>query len=111
MALTVTTNKPVLLGSARQVSGTITFDSSYVTGGETLPLSALGFYTLIEFEAQNASSSATNAYVVSWNRSSTAPTLKVFQGDNAAGVAGPLIEVTNATNLASLVCTFTATGF
>ena len=98
-------------GAYRQVSGTITFDSSYATGGETLSLSSLGMYTLIEFEAQNASSTATNSYVVSWNRSSTAPTLKVFQGDNANAAAAPLIEVPNATNLAALVCTFTATGF
>jgi hypothetical protein len=111
MALTVTTNKPVLSGAYRQVSGTITFDSSYATGGKALPLSALGMYALTEFEAQNASSTATNAYVVTWNRSSTAPTLKVFQGDNANAAAAPLIEVPNATNLATLVCTFTATGY
>lgn len=111
MALTVTTNKPILSGSVRQVSGTITFDSSYATGGEALPLSSLGMYALVEFEAQNASSSATNAYVVSWDRSQTSPKLKAFQGDNANAAAAPLIEVPNTTNLASLVCTFTATGY
>lgn len=111
MALSVSTNKPVLSGAYRQVSGTITFDSSYPTGGESLALSSLGMYCITELEVQNASSTATNAYVVSWNRSSTAPTLKVFQGDNANAAAAPLIEVPNTTNLSALVCTFTATGF
>lgn len=112
MALTVTMDKaPQLVGTQKRVSGTITFDSSYVTGGEPLTLSSLGLYALTGFVGVNAASTATNQYIVGWDRSQTAPKLKVFQGDNTNAAAAPAIEVPNATNLSALVINYEATGY
>jgi hypothetical protein len=105
MALTYSTTNIDVIGSRRQVTGSITFDSSYLTGGEVLTPSLIGLYQIEHMEVDPA-----QGYVPRWNRSQTAPTIQVFQGDNANAAAAPGIEVPNATNLATLVVGFRATG-
>jgi len=109
MALTVALDGfPRLLGNRRVVTGQVTFDSSYPTGGESLPLTALGLTTVQNIDITNSAASTTTSYQVAWDKSATAPLLKVF-GGAASGVA--LAEVTNATNLSALVVRFEATGW
>jgi predicted secreted Zn-dependent protease len=99
---------PQMEGNRRKVRGTVTFDNSYVTGGEPLTLKSIGLDVLEDLVVDNPQASATTSYVITWNRSATAPTLKVH-GGAASGVA--LAEVANTTDLSALVCRFEATGF
>ena len=109
MALTYTfdANSPQIDSKQRRVKGTVTFDSSYATGGLTVTPASLGLTSItdIEVHAQSAD------YRVNWNRSTSAPKLLAYQGDNANASAAPGIEVPNTTNLSTLVCRFTAWGF
>ena len=100
--------RPQMEGSRRKVRGTITFDSSYPTGGEALTLKTIGLDVLEDLVISGQSASSTTSYVVVWDRSATAPKLKVH-GGAASGVA--LAEVTNTTDLSALVVRFEATGF
>jgi hypothetical protein len=110
MAITFTLDRPELIGTHREVTGLATFDSSYPTGGEPFTAANVGLATLdtVKFEVGNTT--ATNAFLVMWNRSTSAPTARVFQGDNTNAAAAPAIEVPNATNLSALAVRFTAIG-
>ena len=97
-----------LVGNQRQITGSVTFDSSYVTGGEPFTPADVGLTALLSFEVEL---DATAGYVPVWNRSTTAPKLMAFYGDNNNAADGPLIEVPNATNIATSVCRFAAYGY
>lgn len=107
MALTFALDDRQLVGNKRQVSGTVTFDSSYVTGGEPFTAADLGLTAITNFEAQPSSV----GYVATWDRSTSAPKLIALYGDNNNAADGPLIEVPNATNIATSVHRFVATGY
>lgn len=102
---------PQMEGNRRKVRGTITFDSSYPTGGEALTLKTIGLDVLEDLTVSNEYASATGTYQVKWNKSATAPLLLAFMGDNNNASDGPLIEVASTTDLSALVCRFEATGF
>jgi hypothetical protein len=112
MALTVTLDGfPRLLGNRKVVTGTVTFDSSYPTGGESITLIQLGLSALQNLDVTNEYGSSTTAYMVTWNKSATAPKLFAYMGDNNNASDGPFIEVANTTDLSALVCRFEATGW
>lgn len=112
MALTVALDGfPRLLGNRRVVTGRITFDSSYPTGGESLPLTALGLTTVQNIDITNVFASSTTSYVVAWNKSATAPLLQVFFGDNNNAADAAFLEVANTTDLSATVVRFEATGW
>lgn len=106
MALTFTLDDRQLVGNKRQVAGTVTFDSSYATGGETFTAADLGLSSITDVSIEDAS-----GYNIFWNRSTTAPTLQVFQGDNTNVAAAPGIQVPNATNLSTLTTRIKVTGY
>ena len=106
MALTFSIDDTQLVGNKRQKSGTVTFDSSYATGGETFTAADVGLSAITDVDVADAS-----GYNVFWNRSTTAPTLQVFQGDNTNAAAAPGIQVPNATNLSTLVARIRVTGY
>ena len=97
-----------LIGTQRVRKGTVTFDSSYATGGETFTPADLGLAFLTDLQVEV---DATAGYVPVWNRSTTAPKLMAFYGDNNNAADGPLIEVPNATNIATAAARFTAYGY
>lgn len=109
MALTfsIDNNGRQLVGTVRTVSGTVTFDSSYVTGGEPFTPAEVGLAYLSDFDCEPS----TTGYVPVWDRSTNAPKLMAFYGDNNNASDGPLIEVPAATNLSTVVARFTATGY
>lgn len=109
MALTWTLDSDgrQLIGKQRSVAGSVTFDSSYPTGGEAFTAADLGLTFLSSFEVEI---DATAGYVPVWNRSTTAPKLMAFYGDNNNAADGPLIEVPNTTNIATAVARFVAYG-
>ena len=105
MAITSTRSPRNVAGGQKQRIATITFDSSYPTGGEPITAADLGLSSQIEFvfcQTLNA------GYVVAWDGSKTAPKLKVFQQSAATSA---LTEVPNTTNLSTLVVHVLAFGF
>ncbi len=98
------------VGTKRVVSGTLTFDNSYPTGGLSFAPGQVGLTTLLDLHVE-AGVAGTTGYVAAWNRSTTAPTVLVFQGDNPNAAQAPLSQVPNATNLSTLTARFTATGY
>lgn len=112
MAVTVTANYPERIGRKKVVTGTITFDSSYPTGGESVTVAQLGLTQLQNLEVRPGLGSSTTGYVPVWatGRSVTSPAVQVLMGDNNNASDGPLIEVANTTDLSALVVDFVATG-
>lgn len=110
MAITISANPPDLVGKQRQVTGAITFDASYPTGGEALTPAQLGLTTLTDLRVQPGLGASTTAYVPVWNRSTSAPIVLAFLSENS-GSDGPLIQVTDETDLSGFTFGFVATGF
>lgn len=110
MALTYSVNPPQIVGTKRQVTGTITFDSSYATGGEDFDPETVGLVNLENLRVQTGRASTTTAYAVAWNRSTSAAKVQAFWVDTTTDGA-PLQEATAATNLSGLVVDFVATGY
>lgn len=106
MALTISTHYPERIGRKKVVRGTMTFDSSYATGGLAFTPKDLGMVTVEEVRAFPSSS----GYVGVWNRSVTAPKMQAFYGDNNNAADGPLIEVPAATNISTVTVQFEAIG-
>lgn len=111
MALTISANPPELVGRERVVRATVTFDSSYPTGGEAFTAAQLGLTSLKNVYASAGLGSSTTGYVPVWNRSVSSPLLLVLMGDNDNASDGPLIEVANTTDLSGFVCQVEAVGF
>lgn len=110
MALTVTLDGfPRLLGNRRVVTGSVTFDASYPTGGESITLIQLGLSALQNLDVTNSASEG--AFVIAWNKDVNDPVLSAFMGDNNNASDGPFIEVADTTDLSALVCRFEATGW
>lgn len=106
MALSYSLDGPVQYeGTKRVVRGTITFDSSYPTGGEAVTVASLGLVKL-----EDLTLSGDDGYVLRWNRSASSPLILAYMGDNNNASDGPLIEVANTTDLSAVVTRFTAVG-
>lgn len=110
MAFTISNMTSQAVGKQKRVSGTLTFDSSYPTGGLALSPSQLGLYQITDLDVRPGGADATHAYVPRWNLSTSAPKVLAFQGDNPNAAAAQLIEVPNATSLSAVSCAFDAWG-
>ena len=95
---------PEVPGNRKQVLGTVTFDSSYPTGGEAVSLADLGLSRL-----DWLSVSTTDGYVPAWDGSASAPKIKMFWVDTTTDGA-PLVEVTATEDLSTAVVRFHAIG-
>ena len=136
MALTVTINKTDTVGRYLKVkTGTITFDSSYPTGGESLSKSDLGFSSSVEtfvaspnggliFEYDFTNSKLEAFYPTGGSAtpaSLAAPAVTVPAGatgvtssaaqPNLTETAGIAAEVGNTTDLSTIVTNFVAFGY
>lgn len=100
MALTIADAHPqhprLSLGRVAGRAAVITFDSSYPTGGESLTAGALGFSEVFFV----LPSPRASGYVVQYNKSTAK--LQVYV-EEAVAAGGPLVEVADTTNLATLV--------
>jgi hypothetical protein len=95
---------PEVPGNRKIVIGTVTFDSSYPTGGEAISLVDLGLTRLDTlFVAPNG------GYMPTWNASTTAPKIKMFWVDTTTDGA-PQVEVTATTDLSTATVSFIAFG-
>lgn len=108
MAITVTLDpQPAGMTNMGAVSarfGTLTLDSSYPTGGYAV---AKGDFQL-SVSLHDVDVSLGGGYVFDFDRANSK--LRVWYGDNNNASDGPLIEVPNGTNLASVTARFRAYG-
>lgn len=95
MAVAFTSTLVNVEGARRRVVGTLAFDSSYPTGGESVPRSLLG---LLKFDDVRIGPKA--GYLFEWD--DTNQKVKVYQGDNDNAADAPLIEVADTTDLSAL---------
>ena len=91
-------------GTRREVRGTITFDSSYATGGEAVTLTQLGL-TRLDWLSVNT----TDGHVPAWDGSTSTPKVKLFWVDTTTDGA-PLAEVPSTTDVSAVVVRFHAVG-
>lgn len=107
MALTVYDRnlgpKNTTLGGLLVVVKDVTFDSSYVTGGESLTASMLGFTTVKSVVAP-----AAGGYVFEYDYVNSK--LLAYYADYDAGADGALIQVAGAVDLSAVVTRILAVG-
>jgi hypothetical protein len=95
---------PEVPGNRKFVTATVTFDSSYPTGGEAISLVSLGLDRLDFLWAVT-----TDGYVPAWDGSTTAPKIELFWVDTTTDGAA-LVEVTSTTNVSTVVARIFAFG-
>lgn len=95
---------PEVPGNRKQVIGTVTFDSSYATGGEAVSLTDLGLNRL-----DWLSVSTTDGYVPAWDGSTSAPKIKLYWVDTTTDGAA-LAQVPSTTDVSAVVVRFLALG-
>ena len=93
---------PEVPGSRKEVFGTITFDSSYPTGGEGFTPAEFGLNRLDWLQLTNG-----QGYVPLWDGSTSAPKVLMYRQGAAAGA---LAETPNTTDLSAITVRFRATG-
>lgn len=93
---------PEVPGNRKFVTATVTFDSSYATGGEAITASSLGLDRLDFIWAVTQ-----DGYIPSWNGSTTAPKIKLFE---SLTTANGLQEVASTTNVSTVVVRIFAFG-
>ncbi len=121
MALTISTSEQGIMGNKRTVLGSITFDSSYATGGESFDKANIGLVQLdrlmidpksgylFEWDSANAKIKVRQATAAHSHTENTAAayTQNASTAASTAAVAG---EVANATDLSAVTTTFFAVG-
>ena len=98
------TTGPEVPGSRMEVTGVITFDSSYVTGGEAVTLAQLGLSRLDYLIV-----TAVNGNIPAWDGSTSSPKIKLFWVDTTTDGA-PMAEVVSTTDVSSTTARFLAIG-
>lgn len=83
MALTVTKTRSGVIGDLRYFAGSVTFDSSYPTGGEAIAKSDFGFSGAILHVVVNPADDA--GFEVKWNPATSK--LLVFDEDDTSGIS------------------------
>ena len=97
MALTYSDVKRRVVGDQQVITGTLTFDSSYPTGGEAVSLAAIGLTRLDELIVRPA-----EGYVPEWDRSRTAPKVLLYYSDNNTASDGVMIQLPDTTDASAL---------
>lgn len=82
-------------GPKMRVNGTIAFDSSYPTNGESLPVSQIGLQTVDKMFIPSY-----KGYTFEWD--GTNKKVKAYYADYSVNTDGALIEVANAGDLSAL---------
>jgi hypothetical protein len=109
MAISIRIDVVENLGNSKFVTGTIVWDSSYPTGGESVTINDSTYdVTLERIAHMNANG---GGYVYGWDAANQK--LKVYRQKDPANAGGadiPLPEVANTTDLSSLTSAFSAVG-
>jgi hypothetical protein len=97
MAATLTEQTRIPIGQGRALcTGTVLFDSSYPTGGESIDATGDFGYDVMIFEASTV--------VLNWDKANQ----KIVAYWGNAGTAGVLPEVTDTTSLATVTAQYIA---
>jgi hypothetical protein len=107
MALTVSLNRPTVFGDAKVASGTITFDSSYPTNGESLTAADLALSQVDVFIPAGPARDANGAVAVDYDHANSK--VKAYWVDTTVDGAEQA-EVVNTTNLSGYSFRFVALG-
>ena len=106
MAITISvTQSTNLPGGFRLISGTVTFDDSYPTGGETMDLSSY----LLSTSSPTVIINGDDGYVIQHDRGTAAAGKLIAYGTGSANKAA-LTQQDATTNLSTVICPFTAIG-
>lgn len=101
MALSTTITRTGIMGDQRSVFGTITFDSSYPTGGEAFDKASIGLVRLDWLSFNQGE----DGFVFHWD--ATNAKIIVYESGTASAA---LDEQDNATDLSAVVVEFLAIG-
>lgn len=93
---------PEVPGSRKEVYGTVTFDSSYATGGEAFVPAEFGLSRLDWLQVAGAT-----GYLAAWDGSVTAPKILLYRQTAATGA---LVEVPATTNVSTVTVRIRAVG-
>lgn len=105
MAATVSVvTGPEVPGNRKFVTATVTFDSSYATGGEAITAASLGLNRLDFIWAVTS-----DGFIPSWDGSTTSPKIKLFWVDTTTDGAA-LAEVPSTTDCSAVVVRVFAFG-
>ncbi len=85
------------------MEGVMTFDSSYPTGGEPLAASALGFSSITSVRIH-----PTGGYVFEYDYTNKKVLVYV---EEAVAAGGPLLELADTTDIATIAPRFSALGY
>jgi hypothetical protein len=106
MALTVTEITRTTFGKRRAVLATVTFDSSYATGGEDFTPAAVG---LVSFDAVFATASVNSTPVAEVVRFDAANN-KLLAFNSTTGAPSNLVQVASTTDLSAFSTVVLAIG-
>lgn len=104
MALTFSAPTHKNAGSERATYGTITFDSSYPTGGEAYTNREMGLGTINSLQLEQD-----DGYIPYWDNTNSK--IKLFWADYDAVADGALIEVADTTDVSSVIVKWRAWGY
>lgn len=103
MAATTTINTgPEVPGNRKITTATVTFDSSYATGGEAITLIDLGLLRLDHLVVD-----AGAGYLAKWDGSTTAPKILLYRQTAATSA---LVEVPSTTDVSTISVKVLALG-
>lgn len=102
MALAFTKTRSDVVGTKRVVYGTLAFDSSYPTGGESITLAGTTGTTGLR-RVDSVTVKFNSGYLFTYTPTdSVSGKVLAYQGDNTNAAAAPLIQVANTTDLSAL---------
>lgn len=109
MALSISYTEPVeeFTGQIVTVDGTITFDSSYLTGGEAFAPSSIGLSSILNLQL-TVSVPLTATELVTPAYDSANDAIQLFWTGGA--LSSELDEITSATDVSAVVLNFVAKG-
>lgn len=108
MALTVSIVDTGVMGDYKYTIADITFDSSYLTGGESLTASDLQFPSAVTYVSSEVLRNASTGFVVTKYDYSASKLQAAW--DDAPGANAAFIEVDSTTNLAAYTGRFYCLG-
>lgn len=108
MALTVAVTEPGVMGNKRTTRGTIAFDSSYPTGGESLTAANIGLNTIDEITFQDKSGYSfeydyTNALVLVYSGVAIPTRTGIVDDSDTAATAGADLQIAISDHVANAI--------
>lgn len=111
MALTLSRVTATVIGNKKMRTYDVTFDSSYVTGGESLTASDLGLKKVEQVLTDAGAKNSAGTQSVPVRYDYTNGKLQAYRYDGASAGKANLEEVANTVDLSAFTVRLTAIGF